>query len=191
MSTDDRIQLLARVARSSSSPGGVIVDAAKPVSILSLAAASYGARPSADSTSPTGFDPAAVALFEAIVEGAFLVATADGVFDAAERRMFERVVVTACGGSVRQEQIAALVGDLEDQLKEDQLDRRVRAVSEMVQKKEHAREVLRIAALIGLASGDVTDVERDVLARLSKAFGLDKSDVALAIEDVRKALDEG
>ena len=37
-----------------------------------------------------GFDPLAVVLFEAIVEGAFLVANSDGVFDADERKIFPR-----------------------------------------------------------------------------------------------------
>ena len=52
-------------------------------------------RPSDEATVPTGFDPVAVALFEAIVEGAFLVAFADGVFDDEERKTFERVVAPA------------------------------------------------------------------------------------------------
>jgi hypothetical protein len=67
--TDERIQLLGRVARqqSGAAPSG---DPDKSVSILSLAAASYGAKPAEESTIPTGFDPLAVVLFEAIVEGA-------------------------------------------------------------------------------------------------------------------------
>src|SRR5580698_6552335 len=108
MDKDARIDLLARVARSASA-ASTQLDPAKPVSILSLAAASYGARPSEDATVPTGFDPLAVALFEAIVEGAYLVATADGVFDAEERKLFERVVLAACGGSVPPPHISALV----------------------------------------------------------------------------------
>ena len=84
MHDDLRIDLLARVARSAARDGQP-VDPTRPASILSMAAASYGARPSEDATVPTGFDPLAVALFEAIVEGAYLVAAADGVVDAEER----------------------------------------------------------------------------------------------------------
>src|SRR5580698_7005143 len=146
MDKDARIDLLARVARSASA-ASTQLDPAKPVSILSLAAASYGARPSEDATVPTGFDPLAVALFEAIVEGAYLVAAADGVVDVDERRAFERVVTTACGGAVPPKSIAALVADLADQLAEDGMDRRLSVVASQVHKKEHAREVLRIAAL--------------------------------------------
>src|SRR5579859_5420840 len=144
MKNEVRVDLLARVARSAATPG-VPIDPARPVSILSLAAASYGARPTEDATVPTGFDPVAVALFEAIVEGAYLVANADGVFDEGERRTFEHVVVAACGGTVPAQQIASLVSDLRDQLDEDGMDRRIQMVARSVTKRDHAREVLRIA----------------------------------------------
>src|ERR1700742_300846 len=112
MQNEARINLLARVARAA--PLVAQVHPGRRSSILTLAAASYGSRPSGDATVPTGFDPLAVALFEAIVEGAYLVANADGVFDAEERRVFERVVVAACGGAGAATQIAALVSDLGD-----------------------------------------------------------------------------
>jgi tellurite resistance protein len=187
MENEVRINVLARVARSAAAPG-VPLDPAKPVSILSLAAASYGARPSEDATVPTGFDPLAVALFEAIVEGAFLVANADGVFDDDERRTFEDVVVAACGGSVAPQQITALVSDLRDQLDEDGLDRRVEMLARTVIKPEHAQEVLRIAALLAQSSADVSPVERDVLRKIAVKFELGAGAVDAALTDVRTAL---
>src|SRR4051812_5879749 len=96
-----RIHLLARVARGA----GEATNPRKASSILSLCAAAYGARPSEEATVPTGFDPHAVALFESIVEAAYLVARADGVVDEEERHAFERVVTAACGGTVSQRQI--------------------------------------------------------------------------------------
>jgi len=182
---EHRIDLLARVART---PSTKPVDPSHPVSILSLAAASYGARPSEDATVPTGFDPLAVALFEAIVEGAYLVATADGVFDDAERKLFERVVLAACSGSVPPQHISALVSDLGDQLAEDGLDRRVAALARTATKREHAEEVLRIAALLAQASDDVSQVERDVLAKIAKECNLPPGAVDQALADVKKAL---
>jgi tellurite resistance protein len=187
MDQNDKINLLARVARSSGLPG-TPADPARPVSILSLAAASYGARPDDDATVPTGFDPLAVALFESIVEGAYLVASADGVFDAEERKMFETVVVTACAGAVAPKQLNALVSDLEDQLREDGVDQRVDALAKQVVKREHAREVLRIAALLAQASVDVSAVEREVLGKIAKACGLEDGAVDSALSDVREAL---
>ncbi len=183
MATDEaRIHLLARVAR------GGDASPEKPASILSLCAAAYGARPQDEATVPTGFDPHAVALFETIVEGAYLVATADGEFDDAERKAFERVVVSACGGVVTPKQIAGLLADLHDQLEEDGLALRVERLSAAVPKKEHAIEVLRIAALLADASDGVSQVERDMLGRIAVGCKLEVSEVDRAIGDVRAAL---
>jgi tellurite resistance protein len=187
MVNEDKIQLLARVARAKSgpTPSG---DPETTLSILGLAAASYGTRPADEATVPTGFDPLAVALFEAIVEGAYLVASADGVFDAEERKAFEKVVTTACGGVVVAQQISDLLDDLGDQLDEDGLDRRIAAVAEQVHRKEHAREVLRIAALLAHSSEDVSSVERATLGKLAAALKLDASEVDLALGDVKREL---
>jgi tellurite resistance protein len=187
MPTEDRIRLLARVARTAAAKSAT-ADDRPPSSILSLAAASYGSRPSEDATVPTGFDPLAVVLFEAIVEGSFLVANADGVFDDDERRAFENVVVAACGGAVSERQIAALMSDLADQLEEDGADRRIEAVTTVVTKSEHAQEVLRIAALLAQASGDVSPVERETLEKLASAWKLDPGAVDAALADVSAAM---
>jgi tellurite resistance protein len=187
MQNEARINLLARVARSGPAVA-VSVEPGHTGSILSLAAASYGSRPSGDATVPTGFDPLAVALFEAIVEGAYLVANADGVFDDEERRTFERVVVAACGETVAPAQIAALVADLGDQLQEDGADRRIEVIAQVVTKKEHARELLRVAALLAYVSEDVSDVEREVLGKLARRCGIEGGEVDAALAEVREAV---
>ncbi len=186
MATDDQINLLAKVARTNAPSEDD--DVSSDSSILLLAAASYSARPKEDATAPTGFDPIAVALFEAIVEAAYLVASADGVVDSEERKTFERVVYAACGGTVAQNQVAALVGDFEGLLEEDGLDARVTAIAKLVGKKEHAREVLRIAALLAKASEGVADSERNILLKIAKACGLEPGDVDHALTEVDEAL---
>ena len=148
-------------------------------------------RPSGDATVPTGFDPLAVALFEAIVEGAYVVANADGVFDDEERRAFERVVIAACGETVAPSQIAALVGDLGDQLQEDGADRRIEMIARTVTKKEHAREVLRIAALLAYVERRRERVEREVLGKLARQFGIDAGDVDTALAEAKDAVGRG
>lgn len=185
MLSDERINLLAKVART---PHGTYAGTTGERSILTLAAASYGSRPTDEATVPTGFDPFAAALFESIVEGAYLVATADGVFDEEEQRTFERIVTAACGGIVPQRLVTDLVADLADQLGEDGLERRIQRLAEGVTKREQAAEVLRIAALIASVSDDVSQVERDVLQRIATAFELDAGAVDAALEDVRKSL---
>ena len=186
-SDDAKINLLARVARSTAL-GVNALEGDGAASILSLCAASYGARPSEEATVPTGFDPAAVALFESIVEGAYLVAQADGVFDDQEKKAFERVVVTACGGAVAAKQVHALVADLEDQLKEDGLARRLDVLASPVNKQDHAREVLRIAALLAQTTDGVSAIEREMLVKIAGACGLEASAVDQAVADVHAAI---
>jgi tellurite resistance protein len=175
-------RLLEKVARALREPKGEAPGGAKS-SILTVAAGSYGARPAADdSTIPTGFDPRIAALFESIVEAAYLVASADGLFDEDEKRAFERVVVTACGGSVEERQVDNLLSDLSDQLREDGLARRVLMVSRAITDPDQQREVLRMAGLLAHVSGGVSQVERDVLGQIAAAFDLapDEVDTALS-----------
>jgi len=159
-------------------------------SILTRAAQLYGAKPgNEDSTPPTGFDPAAAALFEALVEGAFLVAHADGEFDSEERSAFEHVVLSATDKRVSQIQLAALLADLDSLLVEDGLDKRLQVVAKTVSKAEQQREVLRVAALIGQISGGVSDSERAAMDKLAQGFGLVGRAVDDAIADAHLVLE--
>jgi tellurite resistance protein len=158
-------------------------------SILTMAGAQYGAHQGDDDlTQPTGFDPHAAALFEAVVESAYLVATADGEFDPREREAFEHVVLTACSGTVSEAQLRALLADLADLRQEDGPEKRVQMVARTVTRPEQAREVLRVAALIAQVSQGVSDVERSILDRLASEFHLDPSAVDRAIAEAERAL---
>ena len=181
--------LLERVASSIASPGA---DAPKGVktSILAQAAKSYGARPQMDdeATMPTGFDPTAAALFEAVVEGAFLVANSDGVFDDDERAAFESVVANATNNVVQYSQLHALLADLCEQLAEDGLEKRTRMVARTITKPEHQHEVLRIAALMAHISGGVSEQERGVMDQLAGGFELEGAAVEQALNEAEDAL---
>ncbi len=164
--------------------------AERPRSLLAMAARSYGYRTDADVTQPTGFDPEAARLFEAVVEGAFLVANADGDFDAMERAAFQHVVVTACGGAVAEHQVSALLADLKDQLDEDGMRKRIERVGCTVLREDQALEVLRVSSLLAHVSGGVSEVEREVLDKLATEFKLGGPAVERAIEEACHALRE-
>src|SRR5277367_2786337 len=180
--------LLERVARGISRPGGAS-PAGVTSSILATAAKSYGARPIFDeSTVPTGFDPAAAALFEATVEAAFLVANSDGVFDDEERAAFESVVSSACNDQVQPVQLQALLADLCEQLAQDGIEKRTRMVARTITRKDHQLEVLRIAALMAHISGGVSESERSVLDHLARGFELEEGGVEHALAEADAAL---
>jgi tellurite resistance protein len=178
--------LLDKVAGQLRRPAGFSEGATG--SILSISGAQYGSHSDEDVTRPTGFDPQAAALFEAVVESAYLVASADGVFDDAERAAFEHVVLSACNGSVTEAQLRALLADLSDLREEDGPDKRIAMVARTVTRPEQAREVLRVAALIALVSEGVSEVERAILVRLASEFRLDVGAVETALEEARRAL---
>jgi tellurite resistance protein len=187
MSTDKNF--LSQVAIRIAQPPGD-APAGLGGSILTVAAGSYGFRSTHedDLTMPTGFDPSAAALFESIVEAAYLVATADGVFDDSERKAFRDVVLEACRGAVNPAQLEALLADLADQVQEDGMDKRIQMVARGVARPEQQREVLRIAALLAHVSGNVSEVERDVVLKLAGAFHLTHDDVDSVLVEAGKAL---
>lgn len=183
--------LIGKVARQlSQAPARPAAEGAR-ASLLSVASSSFGWTTDNDElTQPTGFDPEAARLFEAVVEGAFLVANADGDFDETERATFQHLVVRACGGKVAEQQVSALLSDLHDQLDEDGMSKRIQAVGQTISREDHAREVLRVSSLLAQVSGGVSVVERDVLDKLAAEFKLSGAAVEQAIEEAAHALDE-
>lgn len=183
--------LLESVARGISRPGGA-APGGTSTSILTQAARSYGARPIFDeATVPTGFDPAAAALFEATIEAAFLVANSDGVFDDDERAAFESVVTIACNGQVQPTQLSALLADLCEQLADDGIEKRARMVARTIKRRDHQLEVLRIAALMAHISGGVSQPERTVLDHLGRGFDLEADAIERALTEAEAALKAG
>jgi tellurite resistance protein len=182
-------QLLAKVVANLRVPASR--STGRSGSILTISGARYTESSlDDDETRPTGFDPQAAALFEAVVESAYLVATADGEFDATERAAFEHVVLTACDGALTEKKLRALLADLEDLRVEDGVDKRLNMVARMIARPEQAKEVLRVAALIAHVSEGVSAVERRVLDRLAAECKLSASAVDEALGEVERALAE-
>lgn len=166
----DRIERLANV--SSGQEGGT----GRNRSVIALAAAAYASQPSVDSTTPTGFDPFAVTLFEAIVEAAFLVATADGVFDADEREVFSRIVAASAENALPRSDLNGLIEELAEHLAIDGVDRRVARIAQSVRRPEQKIALLRVAILVALANDKISETEEALIARLCNAIEVPLSD---------------
>ena len=181
--------LISKVARQlTQAPAYAAAEGARG-SLLSVAASSYGWKSENDDhTQPTGFDSLAARLFEAVVEGAFLVANADSDFDATEQAAFQHVVVAACAGRVAEQQVSALLADLHDQLQEDGMQKRIVMVAQTITREDHAREVLRVSSLLAHVSGGVSSVEREVLDKLAAELKLSNAAVEQALEEAAHAL---
>lgn len=186
----EKVAVALRTARASMLPGAMTVEGIRREkdSILTRAAELYAVRPTSEKTPPTGFDPAAAALFEALVEGAFIVANADGEFDDEEQSAFKEVVLAATKQQVSPEQIEALLTDLAELLAEDGEAKRVDAVARTVTKPEQQEEVLRVAAFIAQISGGVSEVELATMGKLAAGFGRPAGSVEAAVEAAKAAI---
>ncbi len=186
----EKVAAALRTSRASVMPGSLTVEGVRREkdSILTRAAELYAVRPASEKTPPTGFDPAAAALFEALVEGAFIVGNADGEFDDEEKTAFKEVVLAATKQQVSVEQVEALLSDLAELLSEDGEAKRIDAVAKTVTKPEQQEEVLRVAAFIAQISGGVSDVERATMDKLATGFGRPATSVEAAVNAAKSAI---
>lgn len=77
---------------------------------------------------------------------------------------------------------------LGDQLAEDGADRRIEALSSAVTREEHAREILRIGALIATFSDSASPAERAALGKIAAKCGLSADAVDRALVEAEEAL---
>lgn len=159
-------------------------------SMLLATAARYSSPPTDFSaTPPTGFDPDAALLFEALVESALLVACADGEFDADERDVFTLIVLETTERRVSPRQIEAIILDLSTQFAEDGLEQRLERLRRAVPRPSDRREALRIAALLACASAGVSQPEAEMLNRLAVVWDLSPAAVDEALLSAGYVLD--
>jgi len=187
MSSPDE-KFLERVTQCIAQPGP---NAPRGVrhSILAQAARLAQSRPVGDeATAPSGFDPAAAALFEGTVESAYLVATTDGPLSSTEDAVLRAIVGIGCDGKVSPEQIEALFGELVATQKRESEEERVAHIAQMITQQDHQREVLRIAAIMARASGGVRPEERALLERIAQRFTLGSAAVDEVIAEAFEAL---
>jgi len=159
-------------------------------SILAQAARMHGLRPLGDeSTAPTGFDPAATALFEGTVEAAYLVAASDGPVNAVEKAVLKAIVGIGTDGKISPSEVAEMLEDIELSSARDGMEARVVHIAQTVLNRDHQREVLRIAAIMARASGGVRPAERSLLDQLASGFSVDATVVDELVAEAEEALE--
>lgn len=160
-------------------------------SIFGITASAYSFRARHDElelTQPTGFDPQAVRLFEALIEGAYLVLCADGPCSEAEHKALVQVVLKACTGVLSDALVRALLDDARRRLEEDGLERRLEIVAWAAEKPEQAREIVRVAALLAGVSGSVSASRRTLLHRLAARLSVDDLTLTRALQETTSVL---
>lgn len=128
------------------------------------------------------------AFFSALVEGAFLLAAADGELSDDEAATLGETIAFVTGEALEPDEFMGMIDAFADALDQSDLASRLTAVARAVPDVAARREVLGFATLIALCDRDLADAERAALGQMAKAFGLAESDVDSLVADVQKAL---
>lgn len=135
---------------------------------------------------PEGGDPSL--LFNAAVEGGYLVAAADGTVDAAELGTLKRAILALAGDDLRSDDLDALVDDLIDLRSTEGEAARCKAVGELLAAHKAADEGLYLAAAIAYASNGLDRKELAVLERIAQSAGLSQAALVTLATQVRDDL---
>jgi tellurite resistance protein len=111
--------------------------------------------------------------FSALVEGAFLVASADDLLTDDETTALAETINFVAGERLSSDDFSAMLGSFAEVRQLDGEEGRVRTLAEAIPDAAARREILRFAILVALCDGELGDRERQTLAALGAAFGIE------------------
>ncbi|MFO0660208.1 MAG: hypothetical protein U0165_10305 [Polyangiaceae bacterium] len=135
-------------------------------------------------------ESSADAFFSALVEGAFLVAAADGELSEDEEVTLAETISHVTGEVLAPDEFVAMIDAYAEALSEDGVARRLEVLAEQLPDAPARREVLAFASLLALCDHNLVDDERGMLFAMGKAFALDDAAVRSVIEGVEASLSE-
>jgi tellurite resistance protein len=124
----------------------------------------------------------------ALVEGAYLVAVADGRLAGQEVRTLAQTITYVMGEGLPAGELADMLDSFAEALARDGLEKRLRVLAKTVPDAEARREVLGFAALICACDDDVVAQERERLVEIGTAFRFTPDEVSELLEAVRSEL---
>ncbi len=127
----------------------------------------------------------------ALVEGAFLVAAADGELDSNEAATLAETVAHVTGASLAPEEFMALIDRFAEALARDGLRARFAALASSLPDADSRREVVAFAALVGFCDSGLAPAEGATLAELAAALGLPIEQTRAVVNETRGALAGG
>lgn len=129
-------------------------------------------------------ESSADAFFSALVEGAFLVAAADGELSEEEEVTLADTLAHVTGSEVEPGEFVDMIDAYAEALASDGLSGRLRVLAEQVPDDAARREVLAFAALLAVCDHNLVDDERETLIKMGQAFSMDEAGVKSVLEAV-------
>jgi tellurite resistance protein len=108
----------------------------------------------------------------ALVEGAFLVAAADGELDPEEASTLAETIAHVTGSPLGPEEFMALIDRFAEARERDGMRARFAAIASSLPDDAARREVVAFATLVGLCDLRLAPAERAMLAELARSLGL-------------------
>jgi tellurite resistance protein len=126
--------------------------------------------------------------FSALVEGAFLLAAADGELSEQEENTLAETIGYVTGEVLEPDEFMGMIDGFAAALSDDGFSGRVEALKGVLPDEAARREVLAFAALVALCDRNLADSERAALGQLGEAFGIAKEAVAETVAAIEKEL---
>jgi tellurite resistance protein len=123
-------------------------------------------------------------VFRAAVEAGYLVATADGNFDDAERATLVKAIDILSVGAIIEWEVETLLDECEARARKDGAPKRARAIGAELKKLGSAEAGLLLAAAVALTTKKIDKAEADVLKTVGAGAGIRGEQV---LEIVKKA----
>ncbi|HEU4409737.1 MAG TPA: tellurite resistance TerB family protein [Polyangiaceae bacterium] len=127
----------------------------------------------------------------ALVEGAFLVAAADGELDPDEASTLAETITHITGSPLGPEEFMALIDRFAAARARDGLRARFAAIASSLPDEAARREVVAFAALVALCDNRLAPAERAMLAEIARAAGLATGASDAIINETQGALGGG
>lgn len=128
--------------------------------------------------------------FSALVEGAFLVASADGLLSDEETHTLAETITFVAGEKLSTDDFSAMLNSFSEVLGDDGEEGRIRTLADAIPDEAARHEILCFAILIALCDGELSGREHDMLRSLGGAFGLDGARVDDTIKRLASLLQD-
>jgi len=126
--------------------------------------------------------------FSGLVEGAFLVAAADGEMSEDEETTLAETLQLVTGDLYEPEEFIAMINAFEEALDTDGFDTRLQALARTLPDEAARHEVLSVAALIALCDRNLAEAELKSLHAIGAAFGFSREVVEGVVSEAQDAV---
>ncbi|RYE83644.1 MAG: hypothetical protein EOO75_19075 [Myxococcales bacterium] len=129
------------------------------------------------------------AFFSGLIEGAFLLAAADGEMSEDEESTLGETLVKVTGDAFDPSEFVTMITSFDEALQQDGFVGRLNALTTSLPDVAARREVLSFAVLIALCDRHLADTEWKALQQMGDVFGLDATALEGIVAEAKKGLD--